>query len=408
MSKQLTVVKEETLDAVAKRIKALQASGEIHFPPDYSPQNALKSAWLILQEIKDKDKNLALEVCTKASILNSLMDMVITGLNPAKKQGYFLAYGKQLAFQRSYFGSMALAKRVDPDIEDIIAEPVYEADELEYEIIKGRKQIIKHKQSIDAVNSKNVKAAYCMVIDKNGEVKKTDLMTFEEIKKSWKKSKMEPVNKDGTIKAGSTHDDYLAEMCRRTVINRTCKPIINSSDDKHLKIAAMRSEVVEAEEDALLQIEEHANQEVIDIDKETEEEQKTEKIEPIWDPYKSEIQQRYGTDKAKILKEECAARNINVAGLTPREAHEKLLKVVAKEAEQAQGQGETPKEQKANGNHWLFCPERKHRINIEVCENSCKEFQTCQIAQDKIAELMAQDQAGSQEQTGQAGAGPDF
>ena len=411
MTKQLTVIKEETLDAVAKRIKALQASGEIHFPPDYSPQNALKSAWLILQETRDKDKNLALEVCTKASILNSLMDMVITGLNPAKNQGYFLVYGKRLAFQRSYFGSMALAKRVDPDIEDVIAEPVYESDELEYEIIKGRKHILKHKQTIDAVNSKKVKAAYCMVIGKDGEVKRIDLMTFEEIKKSWKKSKMEPVNKDGTIKAGSTHDDYLAEMCRRTVINRTCKPIINSSDDKHLKIAAMRSEVVEAEEDALLQIEEHANQEVIDVDNETEAEQKAEKIEPIWGPYKSEIQQRYGADKVNILKEECAVRNINIGGLTPREAHEKLLEVVAKEAEQAQGQGESPKEeQKANGNHWFFCPEKQHRINIEVCENSCTEFATCKTAQDKIAELMAQEGATSQEQTEQPAArpGPDF
>lgn len=330
MSKELTIIKEETLDAVSKRIKALQANGEIHFPPDYSPQNALKSAWLILQETRDKDNHLALEVCTKASLLNSLMDMVITGLNPAKKQGYFIPYGKQLAFQRSYFGSMALAKRVDEKIEDIIAEPVYEGDTLEYEIVRGKKNIIKHTQTLEAVNAGKIKAAYCMVIGTGGEIIKTDLLTFEEIKKAWTKSKMHPVDNNGKIKAGSVHDEFTADMCRRTVINHACKPIINSSDDKHLKIAAMRSEVVEAEEEALVQIEEHANQEIIDIDSgpEDNEEEKAEKIESIWDPYKSEPQQRYGADKVNILKDECAVREIDIGGLLPREAHEKLLKAI--------------------------------------------------------------------------------
>jgi len=289
---------------------------------------------------------------------------------------------------------MALAKRVDVDIEDIIAEPVYESDELEYEIIKGRKHITKHKQTIDAVNSKKVKAAYCMVIGIDGEVKKTDLMTFEEIKKAWKMSKMHPVNEDGSIKKGSTHDDFLAEMCRRTVINRTCKPIINSSDDKHLKIAAMRSEVVEAEEDALLQIEEHANQEVIDVDTDTNQEQKAEKVEPIWDPYKSDIQQRYKGDKPDILKTECEERNIDISGLTHRQAHEKLLEVIAM-GDHTQGPGEPGKgEQKANG-LYVHCPIRKNqpRISIEICENACNEFQTCQTAQTAIAEALAEEKA---------------
>jgi len=266
MANAIAKIKEETLDAVSKRIKALEANGEIHFPPDYSPQNALKSAWLILQETKDKDKNLALEVCTKASILNSLMDMLITGMNPAKDQGYFIVYGKQLAFQRSYFGSMALAKRVDENIEDIVAEPVYVADTLEYEIVRGKKQIVKHTQTLEAVNSRKVKAAYCIVIGKNGEIMKTDLLTFEEIKKAWAMSKMYPVEKDGSIKKGSVHDEFMADMCRKTVINHACKPIINSSNDKHLKIAAMRSEVVAAEEESLTQIEDHANRDIIDID----------------------------------------------------------------------------------------------------------------------------------------------
>jgi len=349
-SKELTAVKEETLDAVSKRIKALQSQGEIHFPPDYSPQNALKSAWLILQNTVDKDKRPVLDVCTKASILNSLMDMVITGLNPAKDQGYFIAYGSQLAFQRSYFGSEALAKRIDPEIEDIIAEPVYEGDDFQYEIVMGRKRILKHKQTIESINSGKIKAAYCMVIRKDGDVKKTELMTFDEIKKAWAMSKMHPIEKDNSIKAGSTHDEFTAEMCRKTIINRTCKPIINSSDDKHLKIAAMRSEVVAAEAEAAEQIEYHANQEIIDIDPEGDpgdpgpgpETTEGQKQEQTWDPCTAELQQRYPADKASILKAECERRNINISGLLPRQAHDVLLKAIKEKEQKDQGQGTEP------------------------------------------------------------------
>ena len=259
-------IRDEVLNTLSTRIKALEKNGEIHFPSDYSPQNALRSAWLIIQTVKDKDGKPALDVCTKASVYNSLFDMLITGLNPAKKQGYFIVYGSQLVFQRSYFGSEALAKRVDPSIQEIVAEPVYEGDEFEFEIRNGKKVISKHKQTIESMNSGKVKAAYCLVINGNGEVKKTEIMTFEEIKKAWAKSKMYPVNKDGTIKVGSTHDDFMAEMVRKTVINRTCKPIWNSSDDKYLKIAAMRSEVVAAETEAEEEIEEHANKEFIDVE----------------------------------------------------------------------------------------------------------------------------------------------
>ena len=370
MAKELTAIKEETLDAVSRRIKALEANGEIHFPPDYSPQNALKSAWLILQETKDKDKNLVLEVCTKASILNSLMDMVITGLNPAKDQGYFIAYGKQLAFQRSYFGSMALAKRVDERIEDIIAEPVYETDTLEYEIVKGKKQIVKHTQTIEAVNSGKVKAAYCHVIDKNGEIQKTDILTFEEIKKAWKKSSMHPVNKDGSIVAGSTHDDFTADMCRKTVINHACKPIINSSNDKHLKIAAMRSEVVQAEEDALLQIEEHANQEVIDIEPE-------------------------GNGQGEGKKEEDKE--------SPKRRRPKKEETPKQE----------PVNQTVNGKLYVHCPIRKNqpRIDIEICQETCKTCSTCKTAQNAIAEAMKKEQAAIQAQVvsqEQVAGAPDF
>src|SRR5690606_36842274 len=112
MSNQNSIarVKRDTVDVVAERVRHFQERGEIHFPANYSPENAMKSAWLILQETKDRNKRPALDVCTKDSLANALLDMVVQGLNPQKKQGYFIVYGKQLVFLGSYFGTMAVTK----------------------------------------------------------------------------------------------------------------------------------------------------------------------------------------------------------------------------------------------------------------------------------------------------------
>ena len=77
-------------DKVLQKLNAYQEAGAIHFPANYSPQNALQSAWLVLQTVKDKNRRPALEVCTKASIANALLYTVISGLSPAKNQVYFL------------------------------------------------------------------------------------------------------------------------------------------------------------------------------------------------------------------------------------------------------------------------------------------------------------------------------
>jgi recombination protein RecT len=259
------IIKTDIVNMVAARIRRFLADGEIHLPPGYSPENAMKSAWLTLQETVDLNSAPALEVCTKASISNALLDMIVQGLNPGKKQGYFIVYGKKLAFQRSYFGSMALAQMIDPEIADIVAECVFKGDTFKFKIEKGKKIISEHESSLENIG-KDIQAAYAMTIDKAGNVKGTVIMTFDEIKQSWKQSKMKPVLENGGLKPGSTHEKFTADMCKRTVINKICKPIINSSDDNHLLMEAInRSSEINAEETAAMEIEEHANTEVIDI-----------------------------------------------------------------------------------------------------------------------------------------------
>lgn len=253
------VKQSDIINSVANKIRGFQNSGELNLPVDYSPENAIKAAWLTLQEVKDKDGKQALEVCTQASVATAMLDMIVQGLNPIKKQVYFIVYGKQLVAQRSYFGSIALAKRL-AGAKDVWAEVVYHGDEFEYEINRGRKRVIKHTQKLENVTPENITGAYCIIEFKDG-TEYTEIMTMDQIRKSWKKSKMNP-NGDN-----STHKQFPDQMATRTVINRACKKFINSSSDSYLfQEAANRAAEISTEQEVEDEIKENANQEMIDVE----------------------------------------------------------------------------------------------------------------------------------------------
>lgn len=265
MSTNLTLIKKETVDVVAEKIRAFQERGELHLPANYSPENAMKSAWLILQSTVNKDGKPALQVCTKESIANSLLDMIIQGLNPAKKQCYFIVYGNKLVCQRSYFGSMHVCKQV-AGAKDIWAEVVYQGDEFQYEIKRNRKYIVKHVQKLENVKKENIIAAYCVIEFDGDRPPYTEIMTIEQIKQAWKQG--QNYKEDGN----STHQKFTEEMAKKTVINRACKAFINSSSDSNLLIKAFnRTEETIAEQEAAEEIEQNANKEVIDIEGEVAE-----------------------------------------------------------------------------------------------------------------------------------------
>ena len=266
MANELALIKKDVVDVVGKKVQEFVSRGELHLPPNYSVENAMKSAWLILQNTVDKDKRPVLQACTRDSIANALLDMAVQGLNPAKKQGYFIAYGKQLVFQRSYFGTMAVTKRV-AGAKDIFAEIVYKGDEFEYTIHRGNKVITKHVQRKENVDPDNIVAAYCTIVF-DDDRQFTDIMTWQEIQKAWSKSKMNPE------KEGSTHKEFAQEMARKTVINRACKRYLNSSDDGSLLMYHVnRADEVAAEAEVEAEIEENANQELIDIEYEVADEE---------------------------------------------------------------------------------------------------------------------------------------
>lgn len=179
-----------------------------------------------MQTIEDKSGKKALEVCTKESIANSLLDMVIQGLSPAKNQCYFIPYGKELTLMRSYMGAVAVAKRM-ANVKDVIANVVYQGDEFAYEIdpTTGNRIVTKHVQKLKNININKIDAVYAVVI-REGFDNYTEIMTMEQVRKAWGQ---------GATKGGSpAHKNFGEEMAKKTVINRALKVMINSSSDSEI------------------------------------------------------------------------------------------------------------------------------------------------------------------------------
>ena len=254
------------VDKVSDSITKLEERREIHLPAHYSAPNALKAAWLTLQETTTRDNKPVLEACTNESISYALLDMVIQGLNPAKKQCYFIAYGKKLTMMRSYFGAMAVAKEV-AGAQDIWAQVVYKGDEFLYSIKRGQKHIEKHIQKIENVCDKNITAAYCVIELPEGR-EHVEIMTIDQIKKAW--SQGQTYKGDGGT---SPHNKFGEEMAKRTVINRACKALINSSNDVSLLFKKHFNEAEEAMAEAQMdeEIRENANKDYIDVEGTVEE-----------------------------------------------------------------------------------------------------------------------------------------
>ena len=262
------------LVTVERNIKAMTESGNIHFPQNYSAQNALNSAWLKIQETKNKDHKFALDVCTKESVATALLNTVILGLSPAKNQVYYIVYGNQLKAAPGYLGQVAATKRLK-GVVDVFAQCVYKDDTLEYIIEDGKKIITKHVQKLENIDNSKIIAAYGTIIytkekdpDQNRPVllsKYSEIMTLAEIKQAWEQSPTHPITDKGNIKADSTHGKFTQEMAKKTVLNRTCKMFLNTSDDSDLLITALKEMTNNIEPDIEEIIGKEANGEVIDI-----------------------------------------------------------------------------------------------------------------------------------------------
>ncbi len=221
-NKPALIVEKTLADVVQNRVNTLVTEGRLNIPKDYSVGNALSSAWLILQQTVDKNKQPALVVCTKESVANALLDMTILGLSPAKDQGYFIVYGTQLTWFTSYFGYEAALSRMKEVEGPVIANIIYEGDEVTLsENEFGEECIVEHERSWANKVKGVIAGAYADVMVK--DKKRSAVMTMAEIKEAWSKSQ---TDKD--------HKIFTGEFAKRTVKNRLMKVILKTSTDQDL------------------------------------------------------------------------------------------------------------------------------------------------------------------------------
>lgn len=223
LTKQPALKQQDISKKILAKIKDFEATGELQLPKDYSAPNAIKSAMLILSETKDRNGKPVLDVCTQSSVAQSMLKMVVQGLSPLKNQGYFISYGDELRWLRSYQGSIALAKRVG-GVKDMVANVVYDGDDFSYgvDVCTGYRKLVRHIPSIENIDNSKIKGAYAVVTYNDGRTN-VEVMTISEIKDAWSQ---------GATKGSSpAHKKFGQEMCKKTVINRACKTPINSSSD---------------------------------------------------------------------------------------------------------------------------------------------------------------------------------
>lgn len=232
-SKAIAAMKDELANGVLRRIEELQANGGLVIPKDYAVTNQMNLAWLRISEMTvevDGKQRPVLEVVTKASVANSLLDMVLQGMDIQKKQGYFIVVTnkaqqqKELTFWRSYFGDEKLAR--GQGMTKCRSVIVYEGDEFEYVYTEdGETRITKHVPNLSRINKDKIVAAYAVVTMADG-TRSVTLKTMQQIRQAWQQ---------GATKGNSpAHRNFTDDMAARTVERAALKHIINSSSDAWL------------------------------------------------------------------------------------------------------------------------------------------------------------------------------
>lgn len=214
---------------VAVKIEEMQQQGQISLPSNYSAANALQAAYFTLTAVDFKSSKAIIDKVTPESVAFALQDMAIQGLSVAKKQGYFIAYGDKLQFQRSYHGTQAVIKRLS-GIKEIWANVIWKGEEFEVEYNKrGVLSFKSHKADwrVATGQKEDIEGAYCIIEHEDGRQYLT-VMTMAEILTSWSQSSNP-----------SVQNKYPQEMAKRTVINRAAKAFLNTSDDSDLLVDAI-------------------------------------------------------------------------------------------------------------------------------------------------------------------------
>lgn len=261
LEQQGMIMPKNITDKVFNTLALYQSQGQVSFPPNYSVGNALKAAYLIYQN------DPKLQACTNASVANALLDMCIAGLNPSKNQCYFVPMGKQCTLMPSYFGKQTMVKRIK-GVKDVRSDVIYK--DTEYELLLdeyGNDDIkITKPCPLDKRTNANIIGAWARVIlDSSvwGVETFTSIMTLEDIQNAW--------SMGSAYGKSNTHQKFMAEMAKKSAINRCIKNFINTRDDQDILIETVNrvtsNEYKETNvyEDVQYEVHEEQATQVIDI-----------------------------------------------------------------------------------------------------------------------------------------------
>ena len=214
-------------------------------PEGFNPTNSLKKARFILNDMKVSGKPV-LEVCTKESIIQCLLESVTKGLSYDSSQIYFIPRGNQMTNMESVYGRIVRAKRASKNYRPVVGY-VYEGDEFEigHNLENGEVFIKKHESKLENLD-KPIIAAYTYVTDNDGHTN-VFIMTKREWLTSWKKSP------NGCVVA----KEFEKDMIFRTIIKKSTKALVNSVTTNIVTVSDNEDEMLAG--DAPVIIEEQSN-----------------------------------------------------------------------------------------------------------------------------------------------------
>lgn len=185
-------------------------------PDGFNPANSLKKARMMLNDMKVGDKPV-LEVCTRESIIQCLIDSCCKGLDYSLNQVYFIPRKNVMTNMESVYGRIARAKRASRYYKPN-CQYVHEGDvfEIGVDVTNGKTIIKKHETSLENLD-KPIIAAYTFVADDNNDVE-VFIMTKREWLTSWKKS----------ASGGAVAKEYERDMIFRTITKKSTKSLVNA------------------------------------------------------------------------------------------------------------------------------------------------------------------------------------
>ena len=215
--KKNELMKTSLVEEVAlNKIKQYMDLG-MTLPAGFNPTNSLKKARMLLNDMKVNGKPV-LEVCTKESVIQCLIDSCCKGLDFSESQIYFIPRGNVLTTMESIYGRITRAKRASKYYKPIV-QYVNEGDIFEIGVNpeNGQTIIKKHEKSLENLD-KPIIAAYTYVTDNDG-VTEIFIMTKKEWVQSWTKSS----------NGGSVAKEFERDMIYRTIIKKATKSLVNAN-----------------------------------------------------------------------------------------------------------------------------------------------------------------------------------